>query len=797
MIWILPAAFALVSALASVVAFVPTAGAQERDGALDKILNPMPAFDPFDKPPPPPQFFPDAVDKQTRATLIDSLTSKGHALEDRLRFFQQKDRDLSSERGTVTGLTDKIRDLHRAQSGERYDELTQAEGLLRKSSANRLGAMLNRLLSSVDLVSIVSGSYVGAAVDSAMSQLFTVGQPEMSIEERKALALLQNHLKRYPDHPQAEPIREQVQALEKKKHRALAKRRREKAEAAFKQGDLSRAEFHYELAVLIDPEFAAAKKGLETVRENLRQQAQARDKALSVAARESAGAKETEEVKELLQALALRVPQRIETQAKLLAEEKHGEPLGESAKDALAVAAEIKGRHEEAKRILADIARSASDPQERRRAETLLGSPEYNRLASLDKARSQHRLQTVKYVLLGEDLLKKNLIYGTAPLVVAGPAGATSLAAANVLMIGTNLFEVLTANPISPQPIIDNAADYVRNHPDSESATEVYRILAEAYEDAGRYDQALLYYELSGKASATRLADLKEKAARAFLQAAEKSGDRASRELYLKTVLDRYPDSEAAKTATQRLAQLMKMENQGLRLSKQFLLEHPELYGPQGLGLKPALFDGDLKNMELSDRGLNLLSEREILLHFQTPWGIQSQAYALNQEDSDRFLVALRQKRYENPEKLKDLPLAFFRNEPGKKATGPEREDTALTLVREASGLPGGFSKVLDYELLSENEKRSGGAFRLPQIQGNIGASRFDLSGSLPAGLWADRLALGTDARSPFAGVHLPIPILQGFIPVDFLLQARPGGFSVFPKIHQFKDKGQDQELYR
>jgi len=56
---------------------------------------------------------------------------------------------------------------------------------------------------------------------------------------------------------------------------------------------------------------------------------------------------------------------------------------------------------------------------------------------------------------------------------------------------------------------------------------------------------------------------------------------------------------------------------------------------------------------------------------------------------------------------------------------------------------------------------------------------------------------VGTDEKSPFAGVQLPIPLLQGFIPVDFLLQARPGRFSVFPKIHQFKDQGDDGELYR
>lgn len=796
----LRAAVAILLTLAFLLAPSERVAAQEQESLLDRILNPMPAYDPFDKPPPPPQFFPDEVDRRAHVTLMDSLTANGKALEQDARFFREKDDELRAERGRGTGLTQKVRDLYLAQTGDRNDELVEAEELMRKSFTNRFGAIFNRLLSSVDLVSIVSGSYIGAAVDSAMTQLFTAGLPTMSIEERKALALYLNYLKRYPESTQAGPIRQQVEALEKRKQRALVQQRLEKAEKAMENGDLSQASFHYEMAGLIDPDSKEVKGRLEQLREQIRQREKEREKALSISSEDSragAATAEGDEVKELLQALALREPGRIETEAKALEERSRGQPLADAARDALAVAAEIRGEHDQAKRILSDIARSSSDLHQRERAKILLASPEYNLLASLDKARSEHRLQTVKYVLLGEDLLKKNLIYGTGPLLVAGPAGATSLAAANLLIIGSNLFQALTSNPVSPQPIIDKAVAYVRSHPHSESATEVYTILGEAYENAGKYDQALHYYEMSGKASATKLADLKEKAAQSLLQGAEKSGDRTTSELYLKAVLDQYPESPAAKVAMQRVAQSVKTENQGFRLSKKFLLEHPDLYGPHGLRLKPALFDGDTGNMELADRGINLVSENEILLHFQTPWGVQSQSYPLSKEDSDRFLSTLRRLRYENPEKLKDVPLPLLQDQLVKKERGPHTRDTTFNLVREAKTPSGDFPKVLDHELLSENEKHPGALFKLPPIQGNISPSRFDLSGSLPAGFWGNRIMVGTDEKSPFAGIQLPIPLLQGFIPVDFMLQARPGRFALFPKIHQYKDKGDDQELYR
>jgi hypothetical protein len=39
--------------------------------------------------------------------------------------------------------------------------------------------------------------------------------------------------------------------------------------------------------------------------------------------------------------------------------------------------------------------------------------------------------------------------------------------------------------------------------------------------------------------------------------------------------------------------------------------------------------------------------------------------------------------------------------------------------------------------------------------------------------------------------------LLQGFMPVDFMVQGRPGGVSVYPRIHMRDDSGEDRELYK
>ena len=817
---------------------MPFARAQQRELPLDKILNPLPEFEPFEKPLAAPQFFPDALDKRAREALVDALVNDQGSLEEHLKFFKTEDARLQKQHGTATGLTEHMQDLvnntipdrdrylaalkdalNSASSAQRkkhleaimdQDDLNQADQLMRRSSANFWGGMLNRLLSSVDLVGVASGNYIGAAVETAVSQLYALTDRDMPIEERRALARDLDYLKRSPDDPRSAEIRKRVESLDKKKTALLAQKQLALASEALARGESEKALYYAELASFFDPQSRDAEKALEQAVKLTKEQEDSRIKTLGATEEPNAPAGRQEDVKRLLQALSLRDAHQVERVAVDIDKKYRGTPLADAARDAEAVAMEMKGWHEAAKKAVEQIIRSAINPDAKRRASALLQSPEYNLLASFEDARSDRRLQSVKYVLLGEDLLKKNLLYAASAVVAGGPAGAVmALGMVNAMMMGNNLYQVMTNNPISAQPVIDAGVAYVRNHPNSESAAEVYTVLAEAFEERGMYAKAVSYYELSGVASKEKIAGLNDKMAKAYLNAAAKNKERAAQESYLMTILDDYPESSAAAEATKKLAELAKDDNRGLRMSKQFLMEHPELYGPGGLGLKPSLFDGNAGNMELAERGINLLGDNEVLIYYQTPWGIRSQSHRLPKPVTDRFFAALRQKNLEvamadvnqrakgSVGGIKNLPLPVVRGE--RERTGEryeERGDTTLTLVREAGG-PAAYPKVLDYELLSENERDPGSKYKLPPIQGSISASRFSMTGSLPAGLWGNQLAIGTDHKSAFAGVQLPLPLLQGFIPVDFMVQGRPGGFSVYPRIHLGRDSSEDPELYR
>ncbi|HWP23643.1 MAG TPA: hypothetical protein VNM15_05600 [Candidatus Binatia bacterium] len=831
-----PLAIVLVGSLLALAA--PLYGQEPPDMWLERIVNPVPEYDPFEKPLPPPRFFPDAVDKRARELLIDALTNRPDAVREHVQFFRAEDRRLRRESNTRTGLTEHAEDLanntivdrerylqaqkealKQASTAERkkyleaiirHDDLNRADDLLRQGAVNRWAGWLNRMLGSVDLVGVASGNYVGAAAETVIAQLYALAESDMPVEERRALARHLDHVKRFPDDPRNVELRKQIERLEKAKKRVLVKKQLARAEEAAAKSDLERALFHAEVAAFIDPDSKQAAQRLEALAQRREQRQRSVDKGLAAAREPAYAAAHEQAVRRLLTALSTRDPQQIELAAIEFEKKTAGTPLAAAALDAEAVAMEIRGRHEVAKKLLEQIARSAADSDDRKRAAALLESEEYNLLAAFDRARSERLKDSAKYVVLGEDLLKKNLLYGAGIMAAAGPAGAAMLGAVNTLMVGTNLINVLTNNPVSAQPVIDAGVAYIRSHPDSDSAQAVYRVLAEAYEERGLYQRAINFHGLAGSPE-EKIAALKEKAAKALLDAGAKSQTRSAQEHYLTALIDHYPGTAAAAEATKKLAALARDGRHGLRMSKQFLLENPEIYGASGLGLKATLLDGNPSNMELAERGVTLVDDNELVVHYQTPWGTRSQTYPVTKSSADRFYAALRRKNQQialadadrrakgSAGGIKHLPVAVLHGRTGSGAerTAEEEEETTFSFVREAAARAPAHERVLDHELLSENERDPSAKYKLPPVQGTVSASRFSMTGALPASIGGNQIAVGGDHRSPYGGVQLPIPLIEGFIPMDFMVQGRPGGVSIYPRIKGRQDNADDPELYR
>ena len=72
-------------------------------------------------------------------------------------------------------------------------------------------------------------------------------------------------------------------------------------------------------------------------------------------------------------------------------------------------------------------------------------------------------------------------------------------------------------------------------------------------------DKAISYHELAGSPK-EKIDELKDKSAKALLNAASKSAERGTREYYLTSVIDQHPDTPAAAEATKQLADWLRMK---------------------------------------------------------------------------------------------------------------------------------------------------------------------------------------------------------------------------------------------
>jgi hypothetical protein len=290
----------------------------------------------------------------------------------------------------------------------------------------------------------------------------------------------------------------------------------------------------------------------------------------------------------------------------------------------------------------------------------------------------------------------------------------------------------------------------------------VHRFLAAAYVKEKIYDRALYHEEMSGVAKEDALKDLREKASESLFDYADQELDRERKETYLALLLKTYPGTEAAKRGAKALRKITLEGNQGLRLSKKFLVAHPELMGLDGLNLKSSLFDEVVENGELADEGVVIHNGTELTVYFSEQGRSQEQRFSLPDNALDGVFALLREIRYQ---KAVDLYV---------KGGG---EVSAPFVTAGLKEFTVGSSPVVDYEFVTDKE----------------GKNRAEVAG----GPFGTNLAFSTDGRGPRGSLGLPIPVLREWIPVDFLFQGALGNFSLVPQVGAFQKQGTNPGLFR
>ena len=216
-------------------------------------------------------------------------------------------------------------------------------------------------------------------------------------------------------------------------------------------------------------------------------------------------------------------------------------------------------------------------------------------------------------------------------------------------------------------------------HPDGAHADEVHAELESGYALRGQWAAALEHAEARREPDAKDIADYRAKVAEGLLAAAEKQQRVDVRLAYYATVLREYADTPSAAAArTKFVAEKAAASPQRIRLTREFLLEHPPLWAPGSLALKPELLDGEKANGEMAEDGVTLLGKNAVEIALV---GRDPVVARVPPADFAHFVAQLEETRYASlatderekavPDAARDAFFAVAAGRPGTRARCP------------------------------------------------------------------------------------------------------------------------------
>ncbi|MBW1686715.1 MAG: hypothetical protein JRS35_16820, partial [Deltaproteobacteria bacterium] len=287
-------------------------------------------------------------------------------------------------------------------------------------------------------------------------------------------------------------------------------------------------------------------------------------------------------------------------------------PLADEAFFAEAVARGEAGDEDAMWEALEELA--AADPERSnmaRHAAALVANPNVNTYGAFRAARSNDRWNRAKWVFLGPFYggLPDRGLPGPLEWLVDAPSIAETLFATPMRLINVPWARSLPSARVAAA----FARGRLARQPHGAHSEEV-RDWLEAYEKKrGNWMAALSAAEERPDTDLRELAELREKAAQQYLQAALRERSLGLRIGMYRQLGITYPGSRAARVAGELARREVNAATaQRIRISRGFLEENPTLAGPEGLGLRAELLDDDPSNAELHPEGVTLLGARTV-----------------------------------------------------------------------------------------------------------------------------------------------------------------------------------------
>jgi hypothetical protein len=186
------------------------------------------------------------------------------------------------------------------------------------------------------------------------------------------------------------------------------------------------------------------------------------------------------------------------------------------------------------------------------------------------------------------------------------------------------------------------ARRYLEQLPDGAHAGEVRTWLREYEAKRGNAVAAVALAEGGGDVDEQERAKLREDAADQLVAAAGRERTRSGRVQLLARAADLFPETKAAHDARAQVrAELERATPQRIQVSRQYLVENPEVAGPRGFALQPGLLDERPANGELHADGVSLIGGRWIELSYVGREGKDGTAEVRRFEVNDAHLARI------------------------------------------------------------------------------------------------------------------------------------------------------------
>ena len=531
---------------------------------------------------------------------------------------------------------------------------------------------------------------------------------DLTAQERQALAHWKRFIEEEPNTPEASVLLERIDSAQVRWFRTQRDRNLRGAQKALEKGDSPLAIALAERTLHYAPEDRQAIRLLREAEEH---------RAIWIGNRaRNLEATDTDSTLQRKLAVALLLPNGpVEETATALLEKYPEGGLADEASFALATVAGEAGHEAPMWEQLEEIAELGSEQSNMaRHAQAALSSAEQNPYRAYRAARGAQTWTMLRWLFFGP------LAGGVRDRDLARPLEwAVELPTLATVITGfpNRLIRYPFMKPTTQVPPV-LARRYLERYPNGEHAGAVRSWLEDYEASRGNYFGALQLAEAESDTDQGHLEDLRSKASEQALEAASREKRRDFRMSLLKKIAREFQGTEAGqKAGEQAREEAEKGTPQQIQVTRAFLLENPQLAGPEGFALRPGLLDDDLENGELHPEGITFLGGRVLQFAFVSESGNDRDAptrthtavsaerlartVALLEETSLRIAQVDRDARIEHDA---DRDLFFERTKLGVTGTPDLRASAESTYafrgMREKYGLVRSRKSILPVELV-------------------------------------------------------------------------------------------------